>query len=74
MALERQDYKTASLLLKSVVDRYPRSHSAPNAQYWYGVSEYKASHKVNDLPNAWRKFWKDYAHSIWAKKVSFAKN
>lgn len=74
MALERQDYKTASMLLESVVDRYPRSHSAPKARYWCGVSEYKASHKVNALLNAWRKIRKDYAHSIWVKKVSFVKN
>ncbi|MEB2309311.1 MAG: thioredoxin family protein [Candidatus Brocadiaceae bacterium] len=74
MALEMQNCKTASVLLKSVVDRYPRSNIAPEAQYWYGVSEYKTSHNVDALLNAWRKIKKDYSHSIWATKVSFVKD
>jgi len=73
MALEKQDYKTASIQLKSVVDKYTRSDIAPEAQYWFGVSEYKASHNVEALLNAWRKLKKDYPNSIWAKKVSFVK-
>lgn len=74
MALERQDYEAASTLLKLTVDRYPGSDIAPEAQYWYGVSEYKSAHKVDALLQAWRKIKKDYARSIWAKKVSFVKD
>lgn len=74
MALEKQDYKTAGLLLKSVVEKYPGSNIAPEAQYWCGVSEYKASHKVDALLNAWKKIRTDYPQSIWAKKVSFVKD
>ena len=73
MALEKQDYKTASAHLKSVVEKYPKSNIAPEAQYWLGVSEYKAAHNVEALLNAWRKLKKDYPDSIWAKKVSFVK-
>lgn len=73
MSLERQDYKTASSRLKLVVDKYPRSDIAPEAQYWFGVSEYKAAHNVDALLSAWRKIKKDYPNSIWAKKVSFVK-
>jgi len=73
MALEKQDYKTASAHLKSVVEKYPKSNIAPEAQYWLGVSEYKAAHNVEALLNAWRKLKKDYPNSIWAKKVSFVK-
>ncbi len=73
MSLERQDYKTASSKLKLVVDKYPRSNAAPEAQYWFGVSEYKAAHNVDALLSAWRKIKKDYPNSIWAKKVSFVK-
>ncbi|MBI5795220.1 MAG: thioredoxin fold domain-containing protein [Planctomycetes bacterium] len=73
MALEKQDYKTASAQLKSVVDKYTRSDIAPQAQYWFGVSEYKDTHNVEALLNAWRKLKKDYPDSIWAKKVSFVK-
>jgi len=73
MALEKQGYKTASIQLKSVVDKYTRSDIAPQAQYWLGVSEYKDAHNVEALLNAWRKLRKDYPGSIWAKKVSFVK-
>ncbi|GAB62552.1 MAG: thioredoxin family protein [Candidatus Jettenia sp.] len=72
MVLEKHDYKTSSTKLKSVVDKYPKSGIAPEAQYWLGVSEYKATHNVDALLNAWRKIMKDYPNSIWADKVSFA--
>ncbi|TLD42836.1 MAG: hypothetical protein JETT_0858 [Candidatus Jettenia ecosi] len=72
MVLEKHDYKTSSTKLKSVVDKYPKSGIAPEAQYWLGVSEYKATHNVDALLNAWRKIMNDYPNSIWADKVSFA--
>lgn len=72
MTLEKHDYKKSSTKLKSVVDTYPKSGIAPEAQYWFGVSEYKATHNVDALLNAWRKIMKDYPNSIWADKVSFA--
>ena len=74
MALEKQDYKTASAQMKSVVEKYPKSNIAPEAQYWFGVSEYKAAHNVEALLSAWKKLRKDYPGSIWAKKVSFVKD
>ena len=74
MALEKQDYKTASAQLKSVVEKYPKSNIAPEAQYWLGVSEYKAAHNVEALLNAWKKLRKEYPNSIWALKVSFVKD
>ena len=74
MALEKQDYKTASAQLKSVVEKYPKSNIAPEAQYWFGVSEYKAAHNVEALLNAWKKLRKEYPNSIWALKVSFVKD
>ncbi|CAG1770178.1 hypothetical protein BAC3_00848 [uncultured bacterium] len=73
MSLEKQDYKSASSLFKSVVDKYPRSAIAPESQYWIGVSEYKGTHNVDALLNAWRLLKKDYPNSIWAKKVSYVK-
>lgn len=73
MFLEKQNYKTASIELKSVIDKYPNSDIAPEAQYWLGVSEYKTTHNVDALLNAWRKLRKNYPSSIWAKKVSYVK-
>ncbi|MBI2470379.1 MAG: tetratricopeptide repeat protein [Planctomycetes bacterium] len=74
MALEKQDYKIASIQLKSVVEKYPKSNIAPEAQYWVGVSEYKAAHNVEVLLSAWKKLRKEYPNSIWALKVSFVKD
>ena len=73
MSLEKQDYKAASPLLKTVVEKFPKSDIAPEAQYWFGVSEYKSAHNVDALLNAWKRLKKDYPNSIWAKKVSFVK-
>ena len=73
MFLEKQNYKAASIQLKSVVYKYPTCDIAPETQYWLGVSEYKIAHNVDALLNAWRKLRKDYPNSIWAKKVSYVK-
>ncbi|MCF6158064.1 MAG: tetratricopeptide repeat protein [wastewater metagenome] len=72
MALEKGDYKKASSELKVVIDTYPKSDAAPAAQYWLGVSDYKATHNTDALLSAWREIMKDYPNSIWAHKVSFA--
>ena len=73
MALEKQDIKAASSQLKMVVDRYPKSDIAPEAQYWVGVVEYQITHDVNAEVNAWKKIIENYLNSIWAKKVSCIK-
>ena len=72
MALEKQDIKTASAQLKMVVDKYPKSDIAPEAQYWVGVIEYQITHDVNAEVKAWKKIKEYYPHSIWAKKISCA--
>ncbi|MEP9412623.1 MAG: thioredoxin family protein [Candidatus Brocadia sp.] len=74
MSLQKQDYKSAGNQLKLVVEKYFKSDVAPEAQYWLGVAEYKASRNVDSLLNAWRKLKKDYPNNIWAKKVSFVKD
>ena len=48
MALEKQDIKTAGTQMKMVVEKYPKSDIAPEAQYWVGVIEYQITHDVND--------------------------
>ncbi|MCF6158062.1 MAG: thioredoxin family protein [wastewater metagenome] len=72
MALEKQDIKTANRQFRMVVDTYPKSDIAPEAQYWFGVTEFQITHDVCSEVNAWRKITEDYPNSIWAKKVSGA--
>jgi len=72
MALEKQDIKTAGAQMKMVVEKYPKSDVAPEAQYWVGVIAYQITHDVNDEINEWKKITERYPNSIWAKKVSCA--
>jgi len=74
MALEKLNFRQASIELKGIVGKHPKSDIAPEAQYWLAVSEYKSTHNVDILLGAWRKLKKDYPDSIWAKKVSFVKD
>ena len=72
MALEKQDIKTAGTQMKMVVEKYPKSDIAPEAQYWVGVIAYQLTHDLNDEINEWKKITERYPNSIWAKKVSCA--
>ena len=72
MAMEKQDIKTAAIQMKRVVEKYPKSDIAPEAQYWVGVIAYQLTHDVNDEINEWKKIKERYPNSIWAKKVSCA--
>ena len=55
---------------KTVVDKYPNSDSAPEAQYWAGVSRYQRSHDPAELKAGGDAFKKRYSDSTWAKKAS----
>ena len=72
MSLEKQDIKTADTQMKRVVEKYPKSDIAPEAQYWVGVIAYQLTHDVNDEINEGKKITERYPNSIWAKKVSCA--
>ncbi len=72
MSLEKQDIKTADTQMRRVVEKYPKSDIAPEAQYWAGVIAYQLTHDVNDEVTEWKKIKENYPNSIWAKKVSCA--
>lgn len=72
MAMEKQDIKTAGTQMKMVVEKYPKSDIAPEAQYWVGVIAFRLTNDVNDEINEWKKITERYPSSIWAKKVSCA--
>ena len=44
--------------------------AAPEAQYWAGVSRYKASGDPSHLGATGKRFTERYADSTWAKKAS----
>lgn len=72
LALEQGDLKTARIRFTTVVDKYPKSDIAPEAQYWVGVIDFQLTNDVNAEIQAWKKIVEDYPHSIWSKKVSGA--
>ncbi|NUN23538.1 MAG: thioredoxin family protein [Candidatus Jettenia caeni] len=72
MALEKQDLKAAKIQFTSVVEKYPQSDIAPEAQYWVGVVDFQLTHDVSTEINAWKKIQEHYPGSIWARKVSGA--
>lgn len=69
-AFARKDYAAAERLYKEVVDRHPATEAAPEAQYWTGVSRYRATNDVSALAATAKAFGERYQDSAWAKKAS----
>ncbi len=52
MALEKRDLKTARTQFAGVVEKYPKSDIAPEAQYWVGVVDFQITNDINAEINA----------------------
>jgi hypothetical protein len=64
----RGDYDEAADQYKAVVDEQGQSDAAPEARYWHGVAEYKATNDPAKLAATARDLQERYAQSTWAKK------
>lgn len=69
-AFSRREFATASKLFEEVIASHPDSDAAPEAQYWAGVSRYKASGDAAELAETARRFGERYSNTAWAKKAS----
>ena len=69
-AFARQDYAAAERLYRDVVEKFPNTDSAPEAQYWAGVSKYRATNDAGALKATGQAFRERYQDSTWAKKAS----
>lgn len=69
-AFGRKDYAAAARLYQEVLDRYPATDAAPEAQYWTGVSRYRATDDAGALKATAQAFGERYQDSTWAKKAS----
>jgi TolA-binding protein len=69
-AFARSDWEQAEHGFRTVLDRHPESDVAPEAQYWAGVSRYKATNDAAALGDTARAFKERYQDSSWAKKAS----
>jgi hypothetical protein len=70
--LRLHDEARAAVLYEDVLARFPTSAAAPEAQYYLGVSRYKASHQGADLATGWQRLQTRYPESIWRTKQSFS--
>ena len=69
-AFARKDYASAERLYREVLERYPETDAAPEAQYWTGVSKYRATNDPSALKATRDAFRQRYQNSAWAKKAS----
>ena len=69
-AFGRGDFADAERRFEEVLERFPGTDAAPEAQYWAGVARYKAKGDANALAETARAFTTRYTDSAWAKKAS----
>ena len=70
IAFHEKRFGEAEKGFEEIVSRFPDSDAAPEAQYWAGVSRYKASGDPKALGAIRSAFQKKYADTVWAKKAS----
>ena len=70
VAFQRHDYAEAERLYREILDKFPATDAAPEAQYWAGVSRYKSSGDGSALGATAASFRERYQDSTWAKKAS----
>ena len=69
-AFGRGAFDEAQRQFEAVVAQHPQTDAAPEAQYWAGVSRYKASGDAAALAETARRFADTDRDSTWAKKAS----
>ena len=69
-AFARKDYAAAERLYRDVIARFPNTEPAPEAQYWAGVSKYRATNDPSALKATAQEFSNRYQSSTWATKAS----
>jgi hypothetical protein len=69
-AFVQERWDEAERRFREVVDRFPKTESAPEALYWAGVARYKGKGDVAALADTGREFTRRYQDSSWAKKAS----
>ncbi|HEY7494011.1 MAG TPA: hypothetical protein VIH59_23280 [Candidatus Tectomicrobia bacterium] len=69
--LALEDPQGAAEIYSAVLERFPTSAVAPEAQYFLAVSRYKHSHKASDLLDNWHQLQTRYPDSLWRRKQSF---
>jgi hypothetical protein len=69
-AFDQKDYAAAEQRYRRVVEEFPETEAAPEALYWAGVSNYRATNDPSALKATAAAFAERYQSSSWAKKAS----
>ena len=69
-AFARKDYAAAERAYREIVDRFPDAEPAAEAQYWAGVSNYRATNDPSALKATADAFAQRYQATTWATKAS----
>jgi hypothetical protein len=70
VAFQRRNHAEAERLYREIVDKFPTTDAAPEAQYWAGVSKYKGTGDGSALGETAAAFRERYQDTTWAKKAS----
>ena len=70
LAFSSGDYETSARLFDQILKEHPSNDAAAEAQYWAGVSRYKATGDAAALKETGRQFSERFQSSSWAKKAS----
>jgi hypothetical protein len=70
LSFAHNDFTDAERRYRRVVDAYPETEAAPEAQYWAGVSRYKGKGEAAALKETARAFDERYQDTPWAKRAS----
>lgn len=70
LAFHSASWDEAGRFFKEVIQKFPSTDAAPEAQYWAGVSRYKTSGDAAALQETATAFESKYRDSSWAKKAS----
>ncbi|MGH9373051.1 MAG: thioredoxin fold domain-containing protein [Vicinamibacterales bacterium] len=69
-AFARGQFADAERAYAAIIEKYPNTDAAPEAQYWAGVSRYKGTGDAGALAETARRFGELYKDSAWARKAS----
>jgi hypothetical protein len=74
LAFHDKRFADAERRFRELIEQFPATDVAPEAQYWSGVSRYKATGDAGALAATALAFDQRYRDSIWAKKASVWKS
>lgn len=69
--LRKKQFDKAQPLYEEALKRFPTALVAAEAEYFVGVSAYRASHNSSDLLKAWHELEKSHPESEWTVKQNF---